>query len=528
MNVLRKILRIGSLISLLLGAILAGCTSGANTSSQSLLVTIYVDGTSIERTINIGDSVQHALEGAGITLGNQDQVTPPSFTILTRETIINVVRVTEEFITIEETIPFISQTVKNETLPEGQTLLIQKGESGTLAITTRVVYEDNIETMRSEYARTITRTAKPEIVMVGVQTPFSPVPIEGKIAYITTGNAWIMETNTGNRRPVVTTGDLDGHVLAISPDGEWLLYSRSVDEEESDNINALFVVYLNNQNDEPFAINAKNVIHFADWVPNKTRTITYSTVEPRGANDWLANNDLYQVTFTAAGAVLTNEPILDTSKEGVNFWWGTDFAWSDDASRLVYAKPDSIGFVNVNGGAVQPLYTYTPYEPSLDWRWLAPLAWSPDNTMLFTVRRNPASTETYQQFNLSVLLPDDNLLIDLVEDAGMFAFPSPSPMNQVQRYIVAYLQALFPDRSDTSRYRLMIMDRDGSNRRSLFPPEGSLGLSPQVVQWEPLSSTQKSSKIALIYQGNIYLYDLETDRAIQVTGDGSISRIDWQ
>jgi hypothetical protein len=72
------------------------------------------------------------------------------------------------------------------------------------------------------------------------------------------------------------------------------------------------------------------------------------------------------------------------------------------------------------------------------------------------------------------------------------------------------------------------MDRDGSNRRELFPPEGSLGLSPQTVQWEPPNLTQKSGKIALIYQGNIYLYDLETDRVIQVTGDGSISRLDWQ
>ena len=528
MNALRKILRTFTITCLLLGAVLASCTAGANASEQARIATIIVDGTSIESAFNIGDSVLNVLDKAGVSLGNQDQVEPPSFTILTRDTTINIVRVTEEFITTEETIPFTSQTVKNETLPEGQTLLIQKGQNGTLAITTRVVYEDNIETMRSEYTRIITEAAKPEIVMVGVQTPFSPIPIEGKIAYITTGNAWLMETNTGNRRPVVTTGDLDGHILEISTDGQWLLFSRSVEEEETDNINALFVVDLTNQTAEPFAINAKNVIHFADWVPGKTRTITYSTVEPRGATDWLANNDLYQVTFTAAGAVLTNEPILDTSKVGVNFWWGTDFAWSADGSRIAYAKPDSIGLVNVNGGTIQPLYTYTPYEPNLDWRWLAPLAWSPDYNALFTVRHNPASKESYQKFNLSVLLPDDNLLIDLVEDAGMFAFPAPSPINQSGRFTVAYLQALFPDRSDTSRYRLMIMDRDGSNRKELFPPEGSLGLSPQTVQWEPPNITQKGGKIALIYQGNIYLYDLETNRAIQVTGDGSVSRLDWQ
>jgi hypothetical protein len=67
--------------------------------------------------------------------------------------------------------------------------------------------------------------------MVGVQKPFTPMPIPGKLVYIASGNAWIMEESTGNRRPVVTTGDLDGQIFSLSPKGEWLLFSRKVKEE---------------------------------------------------------------------------------------------------------------------------------------------------------------------------------------------------------------------------------------------------------------------------------------------------------
>ncbi len=92
---------------------------------------------------------------------------------------------------------------------------------------------------------------------------------------------------------------------------------------------------------------------------------------------------------------------------------------------------------------------------------------------------------------------------------GMFAYPVTSPSQELhtgeKAYQVAYLQALFPVQSDTSRYRLMVMDRDGSNRRSLFPSEGMVGIEPQRVVWSPKPSSDGSFLIAFLYQNNIWL-----------------------
>ncbi len=93
---------------------------------------------------------------------------------------------------------------------------------------------------------------------------------------------------------------------------------------------------------------------------------------------------------------------------------------------------------------------------------------------------------------------------------------------------MAYLQALFPDQSETSRYRVTVMDRDGSNRRTLFPPEESAGMEPQQYWgvWSPTEmptaegSTLESTgyALAVIYQGNLWLVNTVSGEAFQVTG----------
>jgi hypothetical protein len=114
----------------------------------------------------------------------------------------------------------------------------------------------------------------------------------------------------------------------------------------------------------------------------------------------------------------------------------------------------------------------------------------------------------------------------------MFAFPSSSALRQSgeeRSYQVAFLQAVFPEQSETSRYRVVIMDRDGSNRRIIFPPSDAPGLEPQAPVWspEPLEG-QTGDFIGLAYQGNLWLVDSGSGNAFQVTGDGLISRLDWK
>jgi hypothetical protein len=94
---------------------------------------------------------------------------------------------------------------------------------------------------------------------------------------------------------------------------------------------------------------------------------------------------------------------------------------------------------------------------------------------------------------------------------------------------VAYLQSIFTDQSDTSRYRLIVMDRDGSNSRALFPPADKNGLEPQTPAWAPAQVEGQSGRfLAVTYQGNLWLIDSTSSNTYQVTGDGLITRIDWK
>ena len=114
----------------------------------------------------------------------------------------------------------------------------------------------------------------------------------------------------------------------------------------------------------------------------------------------------------------------------------------------------------------------------------------------------------------------------------MFAYPAVSSARQIGKersYSIAYLQSLTPNQSDTSGYKLIIMDRDGSNKREVFPNPGSPGITPQKIKWAPSAiSAEEGDFAALIYQGNIWLIDASTGIVQQVTGDGTIQKIDWK
>lgn len=90
---------------------------------------------------------------------------------------------------------------------------------------------------------------------------------------------------------IVPTGDLDGRIFRLSRDGNWLLFSRT--EEDEDIINSLWAVEISSYGNTLVELDTENVIHFADWVPGTEQEFAYSSVEPRiSAPGWQANNDL--------------------------------------------------------------------------------------------------------------------------------------------------------------------------------------------------------------------------------------------
>jgi hypothetical protein len=367
--------------------------------------------------------------------------------------------------------------------------------------------------------------------MVGAQASFTPLNIPGSLVYLAGGNAWIMEGSTANRRLIVSTGDLDGRIFSLSPNGEYLIFTRKSTKPIDKEINTLWAVRVKNLEPKPVWLQAYNVVHFAAWIPG-TNSVAYSTVEPRtAAPGWQANNDLFRVSLTGGNP----RKMLEANSGGVYGWWGVSFAFSADG-KLAYVRPDEIGLVDQDGGYLKPLIEITPLNTHSDWAWIPPVAWGSDGKSLYYVSHAPAPApitgEESPFFDLSAISFSSEANVSMIDSAGMFAYPSVSPIRSDGReksFQVAYLQAIFVEQSGTSRYRLMVMDRDGSNSRPLFPPADAGGIEPQSPAWSPEAlEGQTGDFIAVVYQGNLWLVDSGSGASYQVTGDGLTSRIDWK
>jgi hypothetical protein len=280
--------------------------------------------------------------------------------------------------------------------------------------------------------------------------------------------------------------------------------------------------------------------------------VAYSTVEPRDtAPGWQANNNLELVSFSTTGWLSTRTVAVEPNSGGIYGWWGISYAWAPDGLRLAYARPDGIGILDLRDGGLQdeggtfdtPVLKITPLQTQGDWAWVPGLAWAPTGNVLYTVHhattQGGGSVEQSPNFDLAAVSLEGGVPIPFVTETGMFAYPIPSPAQTrpsgEQAYEIAYLQASFPTQSDTSPYRLMVMDRDGSNRRELFPAEGAPGLDPQQPLWAPqpsggndLDPAGQGYWLAVSYQGNLWLVQSKTGEIRQLTGDGLIDRMDWK
>ena len=515
-------------IVILTATLLVSCRSPQVTGAD-ITIRITADGESRNVIVTAGSTVTQALQSAGITVGSQDRVEPPPYTVLGDGNSVTLTRVEEVFETEQQIIPFERQVVRNESLPEGETRMVQAGVNGLEELTYRRVLEDDAEISKSVVKSVILQEAIPEIMMVGAQSSFAPLPIPGRLVYLVGGNVWSIDTSTANRTALVTTGDLDGRIFELSPNGNYLIFTRKSTKPADQEINTLWAVRTDGS--KPFATGISNVVHFADWIPG-TNSIAYSTVEPRStAPGWQANNDLHRYSVTTGARAR----VLDASSGGVYGWWGMTFAFSAEG-RLAYARPDGIGLVDLDGKYLKPLLSVTPYNTHSDWAWLPSLAWGADGQTLYFISHAPppslVSEEDSPFFDIQAVLLENNTTIPIAQQSGMFAYPSISSLQSSTRerpYQIAYLQAIFPSQSETSRYRVVVMDRDGSNRRTVFPANDAPGLEPQTLAWAPdVIDGQSGDFLALVYQGNLWLVDSGNGQAYQVTGDGLVTRIDWQ
>ncbi|RLC89232.1 MAG: hypothetical protein DRI77_15905, partial [Chloroflexi bacterium] len=179
-------------LSLLLLSLAACAPDSART------VTLVADGET--RTLATEAlTVRDLLAEAGVTLDEDDRVTPVEPAFVEDGMTVRIVRVEVRSETEQREIPFERQTVRDASIPVGETRLLEPGVAGVEELTYRITVEDGSEIER-QLLRTVTlQEPRTEVILIGVQPELGPVPITGTVVYIANHNAWVMQTTSPNQ-----------------------------------------------------------------------------------------------------------------------------------------------------------------------------------------------------------------------------------------------------------------------------------------------------------------------------------------
>jgi hypothetical protein len=476
-------------------------------------ITVEVDGEQLVYRYNNRISVGQFLEEIGITLDEDDEVNPLMQTQVRDNMVITVTRVVERQECENEPLPYETDEFPTQNLPPGEKEILQTGENGTVQVCYRIIERNGVPGPRTEINRVAIKAPRNEQYYVGVEPPDTLIPIEGVLAYISSGQAMIVEGNTANRSPLTEGGYLDGRVFDLSPDGQQLLYTRRTpDEADPDFSNELWVNFDTTSSfPREIQLIPENV-RVAQWV--RPNTISYSTANPTtdGAG-WRAFNDLYVIHSIDGGKCcrarsrdyFVNALLVTLTGAALTLIPGWYAAGLGQCGQP--------GLVDLDTGDFSTLMSFSEYAPLLEsFRgaavWIPTLSWSEDGHLVTTKHGEPYADEAPEDsiiFDLAVLDVNTGLqLKTFIPQTGIWSVPAYSPIVEGPdgnlTYYIAYFKARDPRNSPGTEYDLWVADRDGSNERRVFPSSADLhGLrapDPEDgIAWSP-----NARQIALIHQ----------------------------
>jgi hypothetical protein len=512
-------------LSLLLA--LVACVPASDATS----VTLVADGRTREITTE-ALTVRDLLEEVDVALDADDRVTPAEPTLIEEGLAVRIIRVETRTETEEREIPYDRRTVHDASIPAGESQLLEPGVTGIEELTYRVTLEDGVEVSRRLIRQTTLREPRTEVILVGARKERIPVPITGTIAYVANQNAWLMQRTSLNRKRLTHTGDLDGRVFSLSADGTHVLFTRAPTETgESALLNTFWVLDASTANAKPVRLEVDSIL-WAAWEPDcdvsdgdSRCRIAYTNGTRTESNPgWRAENDLWIARPRPnTGDLIAKREVVEPSEGGSYTWWGTTYTWSPEGQRLAYARADEIGVIRAYDGELEVRYPFPPYRTYAPWVWTPSVDWSPEGAYVVTTLHGPPPTgealEDSPVFDVWALSADGTITAELASEAGMWSAPASAPKTGT----IAFGRARSPYASQTSSYDLHLMDRDGSDRRLIFPTDEEIGLTYPEIAWSP-----DETRIAVVYQENLYLIDVPVGDVHQLTANGGVTAVEWQ
>ncbi len=511
--------------------------------------TIRADGT--EQTItSSGATIRQVLDSSDIEVGLTDEVSPPLFEPAVPDSVITIVRISEEIESIERSVPFDRRSVRNETMSADEPpVIIQQGQNGLEELTVTIVYRDGIEVDRRITRVILVNEPVEEIMMIGVDVVAQEqdFQFQGKLAFINGSGAQLFNGSNSTVQNLNLGGVPDRRVFSLSPDGDWLLYTIGADpdaaatDSETPPFNQLWLLPTRNGARNSTLI-SENVL-WAGWNPARRERpeIAFSTGVPTTVSPgWEANNDLWLAELDEGEVISDTLSQIVQPYPAVFGWWGGDYAWSPDGSQIGYSFANEIGTIPAERPSSpenlirrQSLHTFVEYDTRSDWVWIPPLSWSPDGTLLAFSRHSgdEAAAGNFETWMLHVPLSqagDENAL-KLKANSGIWSYPfwATEIGTQGDNRAFAWLKATNSQNTLSSSYALWLADEDGSNGRQIFPAEGLSGSFPRergAVTWSGL----EPHRLAFVYDDDLLVYDLQTETVQKMTdSDGRISHPTW-
>lgn len=518
-------------LSILLFFLLVGCANQRNDST--IIVSLIVDGEESAFPLPVSVTVGEFLAESGVQLGQLDEVAPPTFTQLADGMRVTVVRVQQLEECSQREIAYGERRILNEGLQPGEERVAQPGQNGVEENCSRITVRDGQRMESVAIRSTVLSAAQDAVIYIGPSTQIDPVFVDGSLYYLSNNNIWLIRGNSINKQLLTTTGDVDGRVLDVNSEGASVLFTRSSPSDEAQlAFNRLWLLRDTRGAQEPVPLRPENVL-YAAWVPGQENSISYSTGEiTENAPGWQAYNDLWLARVDlATGELFSPREFIPRSSGWLYSWWGTGFWWAPGGGQLAWVRADSMGLVDLTTGELRPLLTYPVFSTRQPWSWRAQVSWSSDASLLLTtVHGQPIGSEpaeTSPAFHVTMASSSGAFEAEMVRNAGIWSSPRFSPSRPDGSVWIAFLQArdIANSISGDAEYDLMVADRDGSNARRLYPPDAAqagLRAAAPYFTWSP-----SGQQIAFIYGGNLWIVDVQTGFANQLTSDLSATFPVW-